>query len=145
MDGSAVVAAMTEARRCAMVMMESAGFIRAELPDVTMSDALRARTEELCDTLVATKHDLVSELAEMEELLDSGTAASALRGRVERILGWMRDDITRMHELVTALDSGRRNHPAYALAYILVAESAVYVLEAYEDTRVALERAGPPR
>jgi hypothetical protein len=44
-----------------------------------------------------------------------------------------------MHKLVMALDSAKKRNPAFALAYVLVAESATNVLNAFNRTRAAAD------
>ena len=130
---------MTEARNCALVMLESATYIQSELANVRMNDALRAQTEQVCTALVGTKHDIISELFELDELLGSEASASIINSRVHRIVQWFQDDITHMHQLVTALESASKQEPACGLAYILVAESATNILNAFDRTRAAAD------
>ena len=73
---------MTEARDCALIMMDNAGYIQSELANVKMPDALRTRTEQLCEDLVGTKHDVISELFRLDELLDQETSASDVVARL---------------------------------------------------------------
>ncbi|MBW1787269.1 MAG: hypothetical protein JRK53_11725, partial [Deltaproteobacteria bacterium] len=78
MKVSAVYAVMTQARNCALVMFESAVFIQSELANVRTNDALRMQTEKVCTALIGTKHDIITELDELDELLDSETSASVI-------------------------------------------------------------------
>ncbi len=135
----AVHAVMTEARNCALVMLESANYIQGELDNVRMNDTLRAQTEQVCTALVGTKHDIISELLELDEFLGSETSVSLICSRVNRIVQWFRDDITRMHQLVLALKSASKQDPACRGAYILVAESATNVLNAFNRTKTATD------
>jgi hypothetical protein len=142
MDESAVQAVMTEFRNCALVMLESATYIQSELANVRMNDALRGQTDELCTALVSTKHDVISELFAVDELLGSEAWASLIGSRVERIVQWFRDDLTRMHRLVIALESASKQDPECVSAYILVAESATNILHAFGRTRAAAASLG---
>ena len=135
MNESAVHAVMTEARNCALVMLESATYIKRELANVRMNDALRTQTEQVCTALVGTKHDIMSELFELDELLGSEASGSVIRSRVNRIVQWFRDDITRMHQLVMNLGSANKQDPVCGLAYVLVSESATNILNAFNHTR----------
>lgn len=139
MNGSAVHAVMTEAHNFAMVILESATFIQSELANVRMNDALRAQTEQVCTELVGTKHDIISELFEVEELLGSGAAASVIVSRMNRIVHWFQDDITRMHQLVTALQSASQQEPAFASASVLITESATNILNAFNRFRATAD------
>jgi hypothetical protein len=139
MNESAVHAVMTEARSCALVMFESAGFIQSELANVRMNDALRTQTEQVCTALIGTKHDIITELDELDELLHSEASASDIRSKVNLLLEWLRDDITRMHQLVMALESASKQDPACIDAYVLVTESTTNILNAIARTRAAAD------
>ena len=137
MNLSVVRVIIAEARNCAMVLLENATFIQRELTNVRMSDALRAQTEEVCTTLIGTKHDIISELFELDEFVGSKTSISVISSRVQRILQWLRDDIAKMHRLVMALEAASSQDRSCISAYVLVAESAANILKAYQRTRTA--------
>ncbi len=44
-----------------------------------------------------------------------------------------------MHELVMALDSPKKQNPAFALAHVLVAESAANIINAFNRTKAAAD------
>ncbi len=71
MNVNAIRAMMAAAHNCAMEMLTNASYIQKELPNVKMPDALLATTEDLCSEFIGTKHDSVSELSELDELLDA--------------------------------------------------------------------------
>jgi hypothetical protein len=126
---------MTEARDCALVMMENAGYIHGELARVEMDGELRERTVRLCEDLVGTEHDVISELFALDELLErAGGSAPPVVERIERIIGWLSEDVGMVHELVLGLRSSTDRDPEYALGYVLVMESAVNILDAYNRT-----------
>jgi hypothetical protein len=137
MNDSAVHAVSTEARNCALVMLQNANYIQSELADIGMNEALREQIKQVCIALVSTKHDITSELFELDELLGSDASASVIRSRVNRIVQGLRDGIIQMHQLVMALESASKQDPACGLAYVLVAESATNILNAFNRTRAA--------
>jgi len=139
MNESAVHAVMTEARSCALVMLESASFIQSELANVQMNDALRTQTEQVCTALIGTKHDIITEVDELDELLGSEALASDIRSKVNLLVQWLQDDITRMHQLVMALESASKKDPACMDAYVLVTESTTNILKAITRTRAAAD------
>ena len=139
MNKSSVQAVMGEASRCALVMLENAAYIQGELAKVRMSDALRAQTEEACAAMIGTKHDIFSELFELDELLGSGASAAVIRSRVDRIVRWFGEDIGRMHQLVMALQSACEQDRSCVAAYVLVAESAANILRAFNRTAAAAD------
>ena len=139
MNESAVHAVMTEARRCALIMLESASFIQSELANVRMNDVLRTQTEQVCTALIGTKHDIITELDELDELLDSEASASDIRSKVNLLVQWLQDDITRMHQLVMALKSAYKQDPECMDACVLVTESTTNILKAITRTKAAAD------
>jgi hypothetical protein len=137
MNVSALQALIAEARNCATAMLDNAMYISDELANVSMSDALRARTQKICDSLISTKHDVIHELFELDELVASDPSASAIPRYVERIVAWLGEEVTPMHELVMALDSSCKKDPAYTAAYVLVVESAANILDRFNRTKAA--------
>ena len=92
-------------RECAVHMMMNAMYIQGELSNVRMSDELRERTENLCSVLIGTKHDLVSEIFELDERLGSGAGNEEVLRRVNRMVQWAGEDTLKMHEVVMALEA----------------------------------------
>jgi hypothetical protein len=119
----------TEARECAVQMMMNALFIQQELPNVRMENELRQRTVDLCSALIGTKHDLVHEIFELDELLEQEASNDALRARIDRMERWAQEDAVQMHEIVLALDEAAKGDILKSGAYILVSESAVNILK----------------
>lgn len=106
MDKSAIDEVMNAAHDCAMIMLETANYIQGELPNVHMDEALQTQAEEVCNALIGTKHDVISGLFEIDDLLrPTGASSAEITSRLERIIRWLREDVSRMHELVMALDS----------------------------------------
>ena len=133
----AVRAVMAAARDCAMEMLQNASFIQGELPELDMPDELRARTEKVCTELIGTKHDVISELFELDELLGTQDSEADVGSRVNRIITWMGLDMVQLHELVSALHSASREDPDYGIAFVLVAESAASIVNAFNATAEA--------
>jgi predicted DNA-binding protein len=115
-------------RECAVQMMMNAIFIQQELPNVRMSDELRQRTEKLCSILIGTKHDLVTEIFELDEALETGAGNVEVLRRINRMVQWAGEDVLKMHEIVTALAAEGQKDVMNGGAYLLVSESAVNIL-----------------
>ncbi len=130
---------MNEARKCAAAMLESGTYIERELPNVRMDEPVRVATVELCSRLVGTKHDIIHELFELDELLASGASDERIKSAIARIIDWLGDDIRQMHELVTALDDAAKNDPSRVSAYLLVAGSAVNILNPFNRAAEAAD------
>jgi hypothetical protein len=127
-------------RECAVQMMMNALYIQRELPNVPMSDELRQRTEGLCTTLVGTKHDLVSEIFELDERLQDGASNEEVLRRVNRMVQWAGEDALKMHEIVMALDAELQKGVMDGGAYLLVSESAVNILTPLHEMRLLAAR-----
>jgi hypothetical protein len=139
MNTSALQIVMNEARKCAAAMLESGTYIERELPNVSMDEPVRVATVELCSRLVGTKHDIIHELFELDELLASGASDERIKSAIARIIDWLGDDIRQMHELVTALDAAAKNAPSRVSAYLLVAGSAVNILNPFNRAAEAAD------
>lgn len=131
-------------RECAVQMMMNAMYIQGELSNVRMSDELRERTEKLCSVLIGTKHDLVSEIFELDERLGSGAGNEEVLRRVNRMVQWAGEDTLKMHEVVMALEAELERGVMDGGAYLLVSESAVNILTPLgkmRDVQAQLEEA----
>jgi hypothetical protein len=133
-------AVMNAAGNCMLVMLENASFIQEELPNVTLDDTLRARAQDICSSLVGTRHDISTELDEFSELLNDPSSSEKILMRIERIIIWIRKDIFQMHELVTVLAAAAKRDPACGSAYFLIAESATNILHAFNQTLDAADK-----
>jgi inactivated superfamily I helicase len=137
-EPAAVHNILTKARNCVTVLLENATYVQGQLADVQMNSALHAQTEQVCAALIGTAHDIGSELFELDELLGPEHAV-VIRSRADRMVRWFQEDATRMHQLVLALKSARLHGQASEAAYVLVAESAANVLDAFSRTKAAVD------
>jgi len=126
-------------RECAVQMLSNGQYVLGELPNVTMSDGLRERTQDDCDALVGTKHDLITELFELDDLVATEATDEQVGARVERIVQWAHEDIAKLVDLVAALEVESRRDPAVELTHLLVMESAGNVLQAYQPMQTAAD------
>ena len=122
-------------RECAVQMMMNALYIQRELPNVHLSDELRQRTVGLCSTLIGTKHDLVSEIFELDERLESGASNVEVLRRIDRMVQWAGEDTLEMHEIVMALAADAQKDLMNIGAHLLVTESAVNILTPLHEMR----------
>jgi hypothetical protein len=131
---------MTEARVCALVMLENASYVERELAHVHISDDLRSRACDVCSSLVGTKHDILSELGELNEILASPAVDDLdVATRLERVVRWLSDDLPKMYELVAHLNAASEHDSQYTAASVLVTESAANILVAFNRVRSALD------
>ena len=139
MNTDAVQTVMNEGRKCALAMLESGTYMERELPNVCMNESVRVAAAELCSQLIGTKHDIFHELFELDELLTTGAPDDQIKSAIALIIRWLWDDIRQMHELVTSLEAAAKNDPACGSAYILVAESAVNILNPFNRAKEAAD------
>lgn len=122
--------------RCALVMKDQSDHIRTELPRVRVSNENRQAIRRICDTFIANWFDIGTELDELQDLrLPDGDPT--VRARVIRIGRWLGEDLPHLHGVVTALAAAAEDDPGCGLAYLLVAEAATQVLEAFSDVAQA--------
>ena len=123
------------AGECAAQMVGNAHYIQKELPNVVMSDELRQRTIGLCSTLMGTKHDLITELFELDERMQSGASNAEVLRRIDRMVRWAEEDALKMHEVVVELGAASDIDVMKVGAYLLVSESAVNILRPLNEMR----------
>lgn len=123
-----------------MAMLENASYIQAELPKNRISGDLRTEIENVCSSLIGTKHDVISELADLDELIASEAEPPATREPVERIVKWLWEDVSELHNLVLTLRGEHERHSTSAATYVLVMESATNIVSAFNRTKAAAEQ-----
>lgn len=127
-------------RECAMQMLSNGQYVLGELPNVKMSDELRERTRDVCNGLIGTKHDLITELFDLDDLVATEATDAQVGERVERIVQWAFEDLTKLHQVVTALDeASKRDDLEFGSAGLLVMESAGNILNAFHPMRAAAD------
>jgi hypothetical protein len=128
---------LSAAAACAGAMLSNAEYILRELPSLEVTDAQRAAIGALCESFIGTKHDVFSEVSEMSQRRGEAGSPGA-RAAVRRILGWLREDLPRLDDVVQSLDPGGRlgDHSA---AHVLLAESGGNVLHAFVRAKNAAD------
>jgi hypothetical protein len=127
------------ARSCAMQMMSNATYIQQELPTLELPVDLRARIEAVCDSLIGTKHDVISELSELSELIETGASVEKLSERRERIVTWLGEPIREMHEMVQKLSAQCGADERCFSVFLLLVESATNILNAFNSVSQSSE------
>lgn len=139
MKQSDILTCINEARHCAMVMFENACYIQNELDNVYLPDSPRKQTEAVVASLIGTKHDVLSELFELNEVFLAEEPISKIYERLQRVVRWFKEDIERMHHLVTVLDAFGRQDPRSQGAFVLIVESAANILNAFDRVLKAVD------
>jgi len=122
------------AHRCAMEFMNNALYIRREIPNVDLPPGFGERLEEACDALIEAKFDAVSELHDLDDRREKvGAVPDDLlcSPSCRRILEWLDEASLALHSSVVGLQEAAAGDRRYSLAYLLVAESAVNILNAH--------------
>lgn len=139
MNSPTVLKAIGAIQNCALVMLENASYIQRELPNVEMREVLRSQTVKVCESMVGSKHDVTSELFEIDELLKSKSKWAVVSSRIDRLIRWLWEDISKMHQLVMALREDSQKSQNYTLSLILVQESAANIVNAFNYAKSAVE------
>ena len=127
------------ARHCAMCMLENAAYIQKEQANVRISDEMCRKISELCSSMIGTKHDVINELFELDDLLAQGATTSRILQKIDMIIRWMVNDIRPLHSIVMTLQNESEQDNTFARAYLLVAESAVNILQAIAQTSMTAQ------
>ncbi len=141
MNSSTVQEAMSAIRACALIMLENASYVQRELPNVDIANPLSLQTTEVCEAMISTKHDVISELFEIGELLESKAEPATISSRFNRIIKWLWEDISSLHEVLMALRADSQENKDHTLALILVEESAANILNAFNWAKAAVDAA----
>ena len=121
-----------ETHACAMQMLSNAAYIQKELPLLEMPDSLRNQIEKLCADLIGTKHDLIHEIHELDEFLVA--APNQIEPWVERINGWIAEQVNSIDERVTAVTEAANTGAVPFSVAMLLMESATNILSSTPAT-----------
>lgn len=124
---------ITAAYECAMSLMSNAAYVQNELPNVELPTDARSSIESVCTGWIGTKHDVVHELDELRE-------SSNIEDRIRRIMSWLGEDMTKLHEQVRKLESLAKSDDRFKLAYLLVGESGANILRNFVTTSESADR-----
>lgn len=119
------------ARDTAVNMMNNALYIQKELPGIDVPDDLRSKIEEVCKSLINTKHDVLHELFGYSREQGESTTFGEL------ILYDLSEPVGEMHPLVMELQSLSEKDKRYSLAFILIAESSINILTVFQQAEAA--------
>lgn len=126
---------------CAHTLLENIMYIQKEIPTLDLAEVQRSAIVQICTTLIGTKHDVVSELFDLQDM-ESAAEPDVIQKRIERIVQMVIEDLTQLHEVVQSLESAAASDRRIGLAYLLVAESATNILRSFAEMRAAAERYG---
>jgi hypothetical protein len=102
---------------------------------IVMDAALREQTEKVCGDLIGTKHDVVHEAFELDDLLESNASEERTLARIDFIGRLLHEDIKiKLHRVVKSIQAA-----GDTIAYVLVAESATDILNEYNRFIAAVD------
>ena len=127
-----------------MQMMSNAAYIQTELPSLTLQKEAKDQITTLCDSLIATKHDVVSELFELSEVSES-SSPSNINERVKMIIQWLWETIQEMNEVVQSLQTAAGADPQFSISWLLVSESATNILHPFNRAAEAADALQQPQ
>jgi hypothetical protein len=120
-----------------MQMMSNAAYIQRELPKLELPEPINTKIQAMCDSLIGTKHDVMTELFELAD--ETQTDASNAPEKVQRIVQWLSEPIGEMHQLVTDLQASLGTNSQLFATFLLVAESATNILNAFNAASLAAD------
>ena len=125
------------ARECAMQMMRNATYIQRELPKLELPEPINIKIKAVCDSLIGTKHDVMTELFELAD--ETLTDASQVPRKVQRIVQWLSEPIGEMNEVVIYLQVSLQTNSKLFATFLLVTESATNIVNAFNATNLAAD------
>ncbi len=131
----AIELALSAIHDCASILLESASYILAELPKITIPESFRLQILDRCHSALGTRHDILSVLDGMDDRAGPGLTSTEILVNMKRILAWIQDEFTAFHLVVKALEIKSNQDPEVSTAYILVAGSVTNILNAYDRAR----------
>ena len=90
---SPLAAFQSAAWACAHTLLENIMYIQKELPALDLAEAQRSAIVQICSTLVGTKHDVVSELFDLQDI-EGAAEPDVIQKRIERIVQMVIEDLT---------------------------------------------------
>jgi hypothetical protein len=125
------------ARECAMQMMSNAAYIQRELPKLELPEPINTKIQAMCDSLIGTKHDVMTELFDLAD--ETQTDAFQVPEKVQRTVQWLSEPIGEMHQLVTDLQASLQANSHLFAPFLLVTESATNILNAFNVASLAAD------
>jgi hypothetical protein len=119
---------LSEARNCAMQMMENGNYIQKELPSLTMPDELREKLDAICTSLIGTKHDLIHEIFEIDELVTTTPESPSIARSIERVRLWILGEVDSFNGGVAQVQEAVQAGTTDPLLQILLMESGFNIL-----------------
>jgi hypothetical protein len=86
---------------------------------------------DACDELVSAKFDLFSDLSDLDDRIGTDPVHPAVLSKATRILEQLDAAAVLLHPVVRMLQAVAEKDSRYHLAFLLVAESAVNILNAH--------------
>jgi hypothetical protein len=134
---------LAEARNCAMQMMENGSYIQKEIPSLTMPDDLREKLDALCTSLIGTKHDLIHEIFEIDELLTTTPESPSNARSIERVRQWIVGEVESFHRGVAQVQEAVQAGTTDPSLQLLLTESGLKILKTIPTAPVSEENPEP--
>ena len=71
MNTDSVQSFLSHARQCAMTMLKNAAYIESELSNMELPNGLHDKAKQVCSDLIGTKHDVIHEIFDIDDLLET--------------------------------------------------------------------------
>lgn len=136
---------ITAARACTHQLLENAVYVRQELPNVGLPEPLQRDVEALCDTWLAAKHDAMTDLDGIAEVMESASGdPSSLANRCRQVQSILGDVFEPTDRVIQQLRQAAQENARLGLAALLVTESAANILRFTPALPASLEEPDEP-
>lgn len=139
-ERSTLLQFLGDAQDCAAAMLEMAEYVQNELQNVKVDEPTRSKLTTLLPEIAGagrTLHETVALLYALQ--LPAGQKLDQ-RGLIQNALQHTSTLLLSLNEIVGRLSESSNRDPSQSLAFVLVAESAVNILNPFNRASAAAER-----
>ena len=120
---------ISAANMCALNMTYNSIYILKALPSLDVGKHHKEGIKVVCQSLILTKHGVINYLSNFDEALTNGLDKAGYLARAELVLKWLQEPIAILQNCVSLI----QQDPDASLAFTLVAESGVNIMNDYGD------------
>lgn len=130
-----------EARKCADIVQSNAHFIEEALPNVPLDKTTKEEIKDLYSHMSTVYLDILEVAGELEEKLRSENFHfKSFKTHSRLVVCWMREIIDHLNLIVTRVQENAQTNPELQTTFMLLAESAVNLMNAFEAMDDTIEQ-----
>jgi len=131
---------LSEAQDCAVAMKNTAAYIENELPNVSIEEPTLSKLIALLPRLAGTGHTVYESVTLLHALQIPAGKKIDQRGLISDVVQRTSSVLLELNEIVGSLSEASQRDPTRSLAFVLVAESAVNILNPFHRASAAADR-----